>query len=87
MTTPFVGIDVGDKFSDLSILKQKISDVQSQSHVQLYIRDSRTLCGSKKIPKIVSFTPPHLKYHTLIYSCKLGGKYFKPNGQGIRNSK
>ena len=84
---PFIGIKEGDTFNSLSDLKTTINLVQDESNVQLYIRDSRTLNGSKKIPKVVSFTPSHLKYYTLVYSCKLGGKYFKSSGSGLRNSK
>ena len=38
----FVGVSVGDKCSSFSELSSKIKQVQDDSFIQLYLRDSRT---------------------------------------------
>lgn len=81
----FVGVSVGDKFSSFSELSSKIKQVQDDSFIQLYLRDSRTIAGAKKrMPNIAAKANENLKYHAVQYSCVFGGKLHKTESKGTR---
>ena len=87
VSTEFVGVAVGDKFSSFDTLSNKIKRAEDASFVQLYLRDSRTLDAAKKrTPKIAAQASEILKYHSITYSCIFGGKEHKTGSKGIRTS-
>ena len=71
----FIGISIGDKFSNIKEFLAKINEVQKNTSVQLWNRDSRTLEGAKKrYPLQVANANPQLKYYSLHMACVCGGK-------------
>ena len=87
VTRDFVGISVGDTFSNYDEVFAKIKQVEIDSSVQLYRRDSRTIEGAKtRMPRIAEKANPVLQYYTLEYCCVFGGKSHKTESRGIRAS-
>ena len=85
VTKYFVGFSVGDTFASFDELSTKIKQVENDSSVQLYMRDSRTIEGAKKrMPRIAEKANSVLRYHSLQYCCVFGGKCHKTESRGIR---
>ncbi|KAI0238861.1 hypothetical protein LSAT2_010369, partial [Lamellibrachia satsuma] len=81
----FVGINVGEKFSSFSQFSDKIKQVQDDSFVQLYLRDSRTIDGAKqRMPNIAAKANRNLKYYSVQFTCIFGGKLHKSESKGAR---
>ena len=71
----FVGINVGDKFASVKALADSLVQVQDNTYVQLWTRDSRTLEGAKRrYPKRAGNANPNLKYYSLSLTCSCGGR-------------
>jgi len=71
----FVDIAVGDKFSTIEEFLTKMTQVQLDTNVQLWSRDSRTLEGAgRRYPRAVEGANPKLKYYSLYMACVCGGR-------------
>jgi len=80
-------IKVGDTFSSLEELKDKIDEYSAVTFTQLWIRDARTIeAAAKRVPKRAASMKAELKYAEVVYCCIHGGKQFKKRGNAIRNT-
>ena len=71
----FVGINVGDRFASIKVLSDSLLQVQDNTYVQLWTRDSRTLKGAKRrYPLKAGNANPELKYYSLSLTCSCGGR-------------
>ena len=79
-----VALEVGEKFPSYESLMAKIRKYEEATSSKFYIRDSRTICGSKG--RVKRALKDDLKYSELTLSCIHGGKKFKPRGHGKRST-
>ena len=71
----FVGINVGDRFASIKVLSESLLQVQDNTYVQLWTRDSRTLKGAKRrYPLKAGNANLELKYYSLSLTCSCGGR-------------
>ncbi|XP_078693414.1 uncharacterized protein LOC144923086 [Branchiostoma floridae x Branchiostoma belcheri] len=77
-----IKLEVGAIFHSYPDIEFAINDYQLRNFVQLYIRDSRTICGTRRA-KIKSFNPK-LKYSEITFACVHGGRKYKSHSLGAR---
>ena len=78
----------GDKFSSWMELLERKSQYELAYHVELWVRDSRTIEAAKtKAPKRAASANPELKYFSATLCCRSGGRCFKSNSQGKRQTR
>ena len=83
--TMSVNVAVGDTFNSYSDLELFILTYERENHVQLTLRDTRTLDNARsRAPKRVEGSNPRLKYYSVHYTCVCGGKKYFSKGNGIR---
>ena len=63
VSTEFVGVAVGDKFSSFDTLSNKIKRAEDASFVQLYLRDSRTLEAAQDCQRNSEVSFHHVQLH------------------------
>ncbi|XP_045773103.1 zinc finger SWIM domain-containing protein 3-like [Maniola jurtina] len=75
------------EFSSLEHLEQYIKNYETEHCVQLWKRDSRTLEKMKAVcPLKLKTYNPELKYYSIVYACKKGGRAFKSESSGLRKT-
>ncbi|XP_045774174.1 uncharacterized protein LOC123873373 [Maniola jurtina] len=75
------------EFSSLELLDQYIRNYETENCVQLWKRDSRTIEKMKAVcPLKLKTYNPELKYYSIIYACKKGGRLFKSESSGLRKT-
>lgn len=75
--TEDISFSVGDKFSTLAELEEKISRYSAANYVQLWKRDTRTIqAARKRVGKIAAGMPDALVYQSVKFCCIQGEKKF-----------
>ena len=75
---------LGEKFPTLKELEVKVKKFEATNFVQLWKREARTIESAKK--RVDRYMKEELKYYQLKYCCIHGGKKFKPEGRGVRDT-
>ena len=79
-------LSVGEQFTSFDELSKRVLEFERSSHVQLYIRSSRTIeSAARRAPKRLKFNDgvnDLLKYSEIDYACIHGGKNFKTSSTG-----
>ncbi|KAG7308157.1 hypothetical protein JYU34_006817 [Plutella xylostella] len=75
------------EFESLEELDTFITNYERINCVQLWKKTAKTIEKSKAVcPKKLASCNEDLKYYSLMYACKIGGRAFKSNGRGIRHT-